>query len=98
MKEYAKQFYSSKAWQECRKAYAKSKKNLCEKCLEEGLIVPGELVHHKIHISPNNIHDPNVTLDFNNLELLCRQHHMNIHTGKMHRYTVDELGRIAPIR
>lgn len=62
MKEYAEQFYSSKAWQRTRKAYAKSKQNLCEICLSKGIIKPGVIVHHKTHIDPANIHDPAITL------------------------------------
>ena len=48
MKDYAKSFYKSKAWQHCRDAYAKSQAGLCERCLKEGKIVPGEIVHYSI--------------------------------------------------
>ena len=97
MKEYAEQFYSSKAWQHCREGYRKSKQGLCEQCLKAGRIEAGIIVHHKVHISPNNIHIPEVTLNYDNLELLCRQCHSNMHTGKVKRYKVDAVGRIAPL-
>jgi len=32
-------------------------------------------VHHKIHLTPHNIDDPNITLSEDNLELLCRECH-----------------------
>lgn len=54
------------------------------------------IVHHKIHITPENITDPSITLDFNNMELLCRDCHALAHTrGK--RYKVDELGRVIAL-
>ena len=92
-KEYAADFYNSRAWKSCRKSYAKSVGNLCERCLANGLIVPADIVHHKVHISPDNIHDPNVTLDWNNLECVCRKCHMELH-GKQKRFKVDEFGRV----
>lgn len=39
----------------------------------------GEIVHHKIYIGYKNIYNPNVTLNFNNLELLCRDCHNKEH-------------------
>ena len=78
-KEYAKQFYSSKAWQSCRNEYAKRKQYLCENCLRKGIYRPGEIVHHKIHIDPVNIENPEIALNFDNLELLCRNCHSKVH-------------------
>lgn len=94
MKEYAKQFYSSKAWQKCRASYKKSVGGLCERCLAKGLIVPGEIVHHKIYIDPDNITDPEVLMSFDNLELLCRDCHAREHIARKRRYKLDELGRV----
>lgn len=95
MKDYAKQFYLSSAWVACRTAYKKQAGGLCEVCAKKGLIVPGEIVHHKIHITPNNIHDPNITLSFQNLELVCRSCHAEIHGKKKKRYKVDEYGTVT---
>lgn len=97
MKEYAKVFYKSKEWKHCRNAYAKSVGNLCEICLQKGLIKPGEIVHHKIHITPDNISDPLITLDWNNLELVCRDCHAMIHDRKKRRYRLDDMGRVRII-
>ena len=66
-KEYAKAFYSSKRWQDCRNAYGKSKGWLCENCLRSGIYNPGEIVHHKIEISPVNINTPEIALAWDNL-------------------------------
>ena len=94
MREFAEAFYKSKAWQRCRDAYAKSVGGLCERCLQRGLYVPGEIVHHKIHLTPENISDPNVTLSWDNLELVCRDCHGDEHKKVLKRYTVDEFGRV----
>ena len=79
MKEYAKKFYSSKAWKNCREAYKASRGGLCERCLAKGLYNPGVIVHHKIYLTPENIGNPNITLQWENLELVCRQCHDEEH-------------------
>ena len=64
--------------------------------MAKGIVRPGEIVHHKAHITPQNINDPSITLDWSNLMLVCRDCHGELHAqGK--RYTVDAMGRIAPI-
>lgn len=95
MQEYAKAFYFSTAWRSCREAYAKSVGGLCERCLERGLYVPGEIVHHKVHITPENINDESVTLSWDNLELVCRECHADEHRRVKKRYKVDEFGRVV---
>lgn len=94
MKEFARYFYSSKAWQRTRTAYAKSKRNLCEVCLSKGIVKPGEIVHHKIRLTPENINDPSITLDWNNLQLVCRDCHAAIHDKRQRRYKIDDYGRV----
>ena len=39
----------------------------------------GEIVHHKTELTPDNIDDPNITLNWDNLELLCRFCHAEVH-------------------
>lgn len=98
MKEYAKTFYKSQAWKNCRAAYFWKAGGLCEQCLSRGLYVPGEIVHHKTEITPANITDPRVTLNFDNLELLCRSCHAEMHGGRPKRYEVDPItGRVSAI-
>lgn len=96
MREFAKEFYKSKAWKDCRAAYARHARGLCEICLARGVYAPGVIVHHKIHVEPETITDPEVLLNWDNLQLVCRQCHAQIHKpGK--RYTVDEFGRVEAI-
>jgi 5-methylcytosine-specific restriction endonuclease McrA len=74
MKEWAKSFYKGAAWRKCRQAYFVYQHGLCERCGGAG-----KIVHHKNYLTPDNIHDPAVSLSFNNLELLCQQCHNREH-------------------
>lgn len=86
-------FYGSQVWKDCRKAYAESKSHLCERCLSRGIIQRGEIVHHIVPLTAENITDPEITLSWNNLQLLCRKCHGEVHAGR--RFTVDPDGRIT---
>ena len=97
MKEYAEGFYKSKAWQDCREGYFKSKQGLCEKCLEHGLITGAEIVHHKVHLTPDNIGNPDISLNWDNLECLCRRHHAEMHGAKARRCRVDDTGHVIAL-
>ena len=81
-KEWAKAFYNSKAWLKCRDGYIQSVNGLCERCIKEGHYIPGVEVHHKTYLTPENINDPEITLLFENLELLCSSCHSNEHNRK----------------
>lgn len=94
MRQFAESFYKSKAWQHTRDAYASSVGGLCECCRSHGLINAGEIVHHKVHLTPENINDPDVTLNFDNLELLCRDCHGKKHKKIDRRYFFDKNGKI----
>ena len=89
------QFYKTAEWVKCREDYMKSVKGLCEICKSKGLIIPAEIVHHKIHLNATNINNPNVTLNFNNLQAVCRKCHGELH-GHTKRYEVMEDGSIIP--
>lgn len=94
-KDWARDFYSSATWQRARNSYAQSKAWLCEIHKAAGDIVPGEIVHHKTELTPENINDASVTLNFDNLQLVCRDCHAAIHNGK--RFIVTSGGTIAPL-
>ena len=89
---FAKQFYTSWPWIKCSRGYAAEKNHLCERCLAKGLIVPGVEVHHKIRLTPENLNNPEIALNFDNLELLCKNCHMEEHRGT--RWRADERGHI----
>ena len=92
-KEYAKQFYRSESWEDCRKAYLSKVGGLCERCYKQGLIVPAKIVHHKCYITPENINDARVVLNHENLEALCQNCHNKEHL-KRKRYSVDMDGNL----
>lgn len=94
MQDFATTFYKSQAWRDCRDAYSRSKGGLCERCLERGIYKPGVIVHHKIHLTPDNIGDASVSLNFANLQLLCRDCHAEMHRNAPKRYKLDEIGRV----
>lgn len=77
--DYAKQFYASEAWHRCRLGYISHRRSIdggmCEECREH----PGYIVHHREHLSPANIQDPEVSLNWDNLEYVCKDCHDRIH-------------------
>ena len=93
-KEFARDFYNSKAWYRTRTAYARSRKYLCEICLAKGIYKAADIVHHKIHLTPNNINNPEITLNPDNLMLVCRECHAKLHENRR-RYIVDENGHVT---
>lgn len=86
-------FYKTGAWVNCRRDYLKSVGGLCERCKAKGMIVPAEIVHHKIHLNAENLSDPNVSLSFDNLQAVCRNCHAELH-GREKRFKVSEDGRV----
>lgn len=90
-------FYKTETWKQCRNAYAASVGGLCELCYQKGRIAPGEIVHHKVHLSPSNMNDPEVTLNWDNLVLVCRECHGNEHRKHKKRFKVDALGNVKII-
>lgn len=109
---FAKQFYRSKAWKHTRESYMRSvvdvdgrecPAGLCEKCFKRGFVRLAEIVHHKEHLSPENIDDPNVALGFDNLERLCRLCHAEEHpeiyreSSDLPRVRFDADGNVVPL-
>lgn len=94
-RDFAKAFYSSIAWQNCRNEYIKRAHYLCEDCLKRGVYTPGIEVHHIEELTPMNIHRPEVTLNEANLVLLCRNCHKSRHKGQRdRRYTIGPSGEV----
>ncbi len=85
-KDFAEAFYKSAAWLHCRASYIEHVHGLCERCHR-----PGYIVHHKCYLNPDNITDPDVTLNWDNLEYLCLDCHNREHGGKDHKSVKDGL-------
>lgn len=95
-KPFSEKFYKTSVWRDCRNGYAAYRGHLCEGCLRRGILSHGEIVHHKIELTPENIDNPEITLNYNNLELLCRQCHAEVHDKrkKCRRFTIGPDGEI----
>ena len=92
-------FYTSWIWRKCRKAFAESKGNLCERCLKRGIIEAGSKdrpleVHHKIPLTADNVTDPNIALAWSNLELLCKSCHDEERERRAKRWRIGPDGRV----
>lgn len=99
-KKWAKSFYSSDAWLNCRNAYIADRLlvdgGLCEVCNE----VPGYIVHHIKELTPSNINNPDVTLNLNNLQYVCKKCHdikHGVFCEAERSYFFDESGQLHPI-
>lgn len=106
-REFSKPFYNSKEWEQVRSYVLMRDRYLCQKCGK-----PAEEVHHKKHLSPENINDPRVSLNPENLISLCKACHFNEHkkdkeAGKRKKhglsegdcadgYHFDEFGQVVP--
>jgi len=103
-RDFATAFYHSSAWKKTRNSYMRLGQGLCEPCLRKGRYTPAEIVHHKVHLSPLNIDDPTVTLDYANLERVCRECHAKEHPelygeafSRKPRWSFDDEGNVVPL-
>ncbi len=102
MKPWADQFYKSKQWQTCRYEFLSSQHWLCERCAREGTETPATVAHHKIYLTQSNISNPDISLNWGNLEALCRSHHYLEHHKSVSsvitesEYSFDENGQLVP--
>jgi 5-methylcytosine-specific restriction endonuclease McrA len=94
MKEWAESFYGSPQWKATRQAAKSRDAYLCVDCMRAGIITPAEEVHHIIELTPENINDPSISLNLDNLVSLCRECHQKRHGAHARRYKFDELGRV----
>lgn len=75
MRDWAKPFYNSKAWKKCRESYIKKRMQIdggiCEVCgIEQGYIV-----HHIQPLTEQNVSNPFICLNHDNLRYECKQCH-----------------------
>ena len=85
MQDWASDFYHSAKWLATRKAYISQRVavdgGLCERCQRRA----GKIVHHKKYLTENNVNDSAVTLNQDNLELLCQKCHNIEHISQVKR-------------
>lgn len=74
-KEFAREFYDSGQWRKCRKAFISERISidggLCQRCHER----LGYMVHHTIMLTPDNISNPDISLNHDLLEYVCKACH-----------------------
>ena len=80
-KEFARRFYASKAWKDCRESYIASVFGLCETCAKKGIDKPGKILHHTVYLTPLNINDPMISLNRELLRYDCQECHNREHHG-----------------
>ena len=90
-KDFAKKFYKSKAWRDCRAAYISKVHGLCERCTKAGEIVSGYILHHITELTPDNISNADIALGHDNLEFVCLTCH-NLEHEVGHRLTATRDG------
>ena len=73
--DFARAFYKSTQWKKQR-AYILKRDGYI--CTEEGCYNPATEVHHIIELTPENIHDPRISLAESNLRSLCHDCHDRI--------------------
>lgn len=98
-KEFAINFYRSKAWENCRSGYIAHRQSIDGGMCEEGCGGLGFIVHHKVKLTPVNINDALIALGWDNLEYVCKDCHDKIHHEDMHGPSLcsfDEDGQPIP--
>lgn len=96
--DFAKRFYNSTAWQKCRASFISERQaidgGVCQQCNNE----LGYIVHHRIRLTPENIHNPDITLNHKNFEYVCQDCHNRIEKSEDGaRYYFDDTGQLIPI-
>ena len=72
-----------RAWRRVRQRYV-SAHPLCERCLEQGRMIPVEEVHHKVPLAEGGTHERS------NLISLCKSCHSQIHAERGDRWNKDK--------
>lgn len=83
-------FYKSPTWLAARELKIMSVNGLCERCGQIGIEV-----HHKERLSVNNVYDSVISLNQDNLELLCRDCHNREHGRFSSKVRFDKDGNLV---
>lgn len=104
-RKFAEAFYHSKQWSKCRASFISKRKAIdggfCQDCRTE----LGYIVHHKIELNPDNINNPDISLNHANLKYVCKNCHEKVeshsyrqkHIPDEIKYTFDANGNPVPI-
>lgn len=90
-KNYAKNFYNSIAWKSLSRLIAEENYYICCRCNKPA---NRYIVHHIIPITPDNINDYNITMNKDNLMLLCLPCHNAVHSNDNNSIIFDSEGNV----
>lgn len=94
-KPWAKAFYKSKAWRCARHEALRRDHYTCCDCYARA-----QEVHHITELNPQNIQDPSIALNLDNLMSLCSACHKKRTQGEIQElpdeYVFDEDGQVSP--
>jgi len=85
-------FYKSDTWKLARQIKIKQANGKCERC---GNV--GEEVHHKRRLTVDNVKDVSISINPENLELLCKQCHNKEHGRFTKQQMFDKNGNLIKI-
>lgn len=86
-------FYNSARWRSVSAAYMASQNYLCEICGR-----PAKICHHKIWLNNFNVKNPEIALDWSNLQAVCIECHNAIHSGDHARVSFDPEGNVESVK
>ena len=77
---WAARLYNSKAWRDLRRRLIIEAQYKCTICGANHLLDPHHLIgHHQCVLTPNNVNDPAISLNPDNVEIICKQCHDQMH-------------------
>ena len=82
-------FYKSPGWLAARELKIMSVNGRCERCGQVGIEV-----HHKERLTIDNVNDSSISLNQDNLELLCRECHNQEHKRFSKKVNFDSDGNL----
>jgi hypothetical protein len=89
-REFAKKLYQSAKWRKLRANYIAERQLIDGGLCEIGCGNSGEELHHIKPLTPENVNDPNIATNPDNLKWVCRNCHF--------RTRDDNFGRLVPVR
>ena len=96
--------YHSRYWRDhVRPDVVARAHGLCEECMKAGHVTPGEIVHHIIELTPDNVDDYETCYGLDNLELVCRDCHAKKHPSGNAKpctregFAFDPHGNLVPV-
>ena len=97
-RDFAKSFYNSQKWKRARQLCISRNHGICERC-GKAFASKQLIVHHKVHLSQENITNENISLSQDNLECVCKFCHNEEHLKNTNRVIYfDENGNICYVR